>query len=93
MVRAVQQVQRWSALHLPVSQRGYELAAFQQTTRRQLTESPHTFAGQHPAYIETQLKEFNKRTRTNDNAIMHSIASKLTELEARAVSVYIGGLQ
>lgn len=50
-------------------------------------------AGQHPAYVETQLKEFNRRERTNDNAIMHSIASKLTELETRAVAVYIGGLQ
>ena len=50
-------------------------------------------AGQHPAYIETQLKEFNRRARTNDNSIMHSIASKLTELETKAVAVYIGGLQ
>ncbi len=49
-------------------------------------------AGQHPAYIETQLKEFNKRARTNDNAIMHTVASKLTELEAVAVSTYLGGL-
>jgi cytochrome c553 len=40
-----------------------------------------------------QLKEFNKRARTNDNSIMHSIAAKLTELETKAVSVYIGGLQ
>lgn len=50
-------------------------------------------AGQHPAYIETQLKEFNKRVRNNDNSIMHSIASKLSELETKAVSVYIGSLQ
>ncbi|MDX9994105.1 MAG: c-type cytochrome [Rhodocyclaceae bacterium] len=50
-------------------------------------------AGQHPRYVETQLTEFNKRARTNDNAIMHSIAAKLTELEMKAVSVYIGGLQ
>jgi cytochrome c553 len=50
-------------------------------------------AGQHPAYLEVQLKEFGKRERSNDNAIMHSVASKLTELEVRAVSVYIGGLQ
>lgn len=50
-------------------------------------------AGQHPRYVETQLTEFNKRERTNDNAIMHSIAAKLTELEMKAVSVYIGGLQ
>lgn len=49
-------------------------------------------AGQHPNYVETQLKEFNSRARTNDNAIMHSIAAKLTELEVRAVAVYLGGL-
>lgn len=49
-------------------------------------------AGQHPQYIETQLKQFNKRERTNDNAVMHSIASKLSELETRAVAEYIGTL-
>jgi hypothetical protein len=38
------------------------------------------------------LKEFGNRARSNDNAIMHSVASKLTELETRAVSVYMGGL-
>ncbi|MDO8786964.1 MAG: c-type cytochrome [Sulfuritalea sp.] len=57
------------------------------------TELLPRLAGQHPAYIEIQLKEFNKRARTNDNSIMHSIAAKLTELETKAVSVYIGGLQ
>lgn len=50
-------------------------------------------AGQHPRYVETQLAEFDKRARTNDNAIMHSIAAKLTELERQAVAVYIGGMQ
>ena len=49
-------------------------------------------AGQHPAYLEIQLKEFGNRARSNDNAIMHSVASKLTELETRAVAVYMGGL-
>lgn len=48
-------------------------------------------AGQHAAYTQSQLKEFNTRERTNDNAIMHAIASKLTELEMRAVSVYLSG--
>jgi cytochrome c553 len=57
------------------------------------TQQLPRLAGQHPAYLETQLKEFSKRERTNDNAIMHTIASKLTELEMRAVSTYIGGLQ
>ncbi|MCU0812134.1 MAG: cytochrome c4 [Thiobacillaceae bacterium] len=46
-------------------------------------------AGQHPRYIEDQLKQFNKRERTNDNAIMHTVASKLTELETHAVAEYI----
>ena len=50
-------------------------------------------AGQHAAYIEAQLKEFNKRERTNDNAVMHAIAAKLTELEMRSVSVYLSGKQ
>ena len=37
-------------------------------------------AGQHAQYTENQLKAFNKRERTNDNAVMHGIASKLSEL-------------
>lgn len=49
-------------------------------------------AGQHPRYIEDQLKQFNKRERTNDNAVMHTIASKLTELEMHAVAEYIATL-
>jgi len=57
------------------------------------TQALPRLAGQHPAYLETQLEEFGKRARTNDNAIMHTIASKLTELERHAVAAYIGGLQ
>jgi cytochrome c553 len=48
-------------------------------------------AGQHPGYIATQLKQFDKRERTNDNAVMHAIASKMTELEMAAVSEYLSG--
>ena len=50
-------------------------------------------AGQHPAYLQTQLKEFNKRARTNDNAVMHTVAAKLAEPELVAVTVYLGGLE
>ncbi len=50
-------------------------------------------AGQHPRYIEDQIKQFNKRERTNDNAIMHTIASKLTELETHAVAEYIATME
>ena len=57
------------------------------------TEQLPRLAGQHAMYIENQLKKFNTRERTNDNAIMHSVASKLTELEAKAVSAYIAGLK
>lgn len=49
-------------------------------------------AGQVPRYIEAQLKSFNTRARTNDNEIMHSIASKLSELEVKAVALYISTL-
>ena len=57
------------------------------------TEALPRLAGQHSQYTENQLKAFNKRERTNDNAVMHAIASKLTELEMKAVAAYIGGLQ
>jgi len=57
------------------------------------TQQLPRLAGQHPAYLEIQLKEFSKRERTNDNAVMHTVAAKLTELETRAVAIYIGGLQ
>ena len=57
------------------------------------TQQLPRLAGQHPAYLESQLKEFTKRERTNDNAVMHTVASKLTELETRAVAIFIGGLQ
>ncbi|MCK9259782.1 MAG: c-type cytochrome [Azoarcus sp.] len=49
-------------------------------------------AGQVPQYIERQLRSFNTRDRTNDNAVMHSIASRLTELEIKSVALYISSL-
>lgn len=48
-------------------------------------------AGQHAAYIETQLKQFHQRERTNDNAVMHAIVSKMTPLEMAAVAEYLSG--
>ncbi len=56
------------------------------------TETLPRLAGQHAQYTELQLRQFNKRERTNDNAVMHSIAVKLTELELKAVASYISGL-
>ncbi|MEW7976177.1 MAG: c-type cytochrome, partial [Candidatus Sedimenticola endophacoides] len=48
-------------------------------------------AGQHKRYLLDQLQSFNQRTRSNDNAIMHTIASKLTEFEMEALALYISG--
>ena len=49
-------------------------------------------AGQHPRYTEDQIKQFNKRERANDNAVMHTVASKMSELETHAVAKYISAL-
>lgn len=46
-------------------------------------------ASQVPGYIHTQLKSFNKRERTNDNAVMHAVVEKMTELEMVAVAEYV----
>jgi cytochrome c553 len=48
-------------------------------------------ASQFSGYIHTQLKSFNKRERTNDNAVMHAVADKMTELEMVAVAEYVSG--
>ena len=50
-------------------------------------------AGQHKRYVAEQLHGFHERGRTNDNAIMFSIASKLTEMEIEAVANYVSGLK
>lgn len=55
------------------------------------TSSLPRLAGQHAAYTETQLKQFNQRERTNDNAVMHAIVSKMTALEMAAVAEYLSG--
>ena len=57
------------------------------------SETLPRLAGQHKRYVAEQLAEFNKRSRTNDNAIMHSIASNMTEFEIHAVSLYVSGLE
>ena len=57
------------------------------------TEALPRLAGQHAQYTENQLKSFNKRERTNDNAVMHGIASKLSELELKSVAAYLSGLK
>jgi cytochrome c553 len=56
------------------------------------SESLPRLAGQVASYLATQLRNFGARVRTNDNAVMHTIAAKMTEQEIRAVAEYLSGL-
>ena len=49
-------------------------------------------AGQHARYTERQLKLFDKRERTNDNAVMHTVAVRMSVEEIDAVAAYLGSL-
>ncbi|HRF42923.1 MAG TPA: c-type cytochrome [Candidatus Competibacteraceae bacterium] len=51
-------------------------------------------AAQHAEYAEIQLKAFRAMERANDaGQMMRSIAGKMTDMEIKAVSSYIQGLQ
>jgi cytochrome c553 len=50
-------------------------------------------AGQHAQYTERQLRAFGQRERSNDNAVMHAVAARLTEPELKAVASYLSGLK
>jgi cytochrome c553 len=56
------------------------------------TESLPRLAGQFPAYLAAQLKNFGSRERTNDNAVMHTVAVRMTAEEIDAVAAYLGSL-
>lgn len=49
-------------------------------------------ASQIARYTERQLKSFNDRPRTTENDVMHSIAANMTELEIKAVALYVSAL-
>lgn len=49
-------------------------------------------AGQVAAYVETQLRQFGTRVRTNDNAVMQGIAAHMTGREMKAVAEYLSTL-
>jgi cytochrome c553 len=50
-------------------------------------------AGQNARYLLSQLKDFNLRIRTNDSEVMHLVASRLTEMETKAVTDYLSQMQ
>jgi cytochrome c553 len=53
-----------------------------------------TLAGQHPDYVITQLKQFREGTRANDpEAVMRTIAAKMTDPQMAAVAEYAAGLR
>jgi cytochrome c553 len=60
--------------------------------RAQGTENLPRLAGQFPAYLATQLRQFGERQRTNDNAVMQTVAVRMTAEEIEAVAAYLGSL-
>jgi cytochrome c553 len=56
------------------------------------TEDLPRLAGQVAAYLVAQLKNFGNRERTNNNAVMHTVAAGMTEDEILAVAEYLSGL-
>lgn len=72
---------------------GVPACAFCHGPRAHGTEQLPRLAGQQAAYIVNQLLKFNQRERTNDNAVMHNVAAKLTEFETRALAEYVSGLE
>jgi cytochrome c553 len=51
-------------------------------------------AGQNPRYMERQLKNYVSRTRAGDSAaVMTMVASRMTEMEMKAVVEYLGAMK
>lgn len=51
-------------------------------------------SGQHPEYIEAQLKSFRDGARTNDaGSVMRTLATRMTDKEIKAVADYAAGLR
>lgn len=57
------------------------------------SETLPRLAGQVASYLAAQMRNFGARVRTNDNAVMHTIAAKMSEAEIRAVAEYLSGLE
>jgi cytochrome c553 len=49
-------------------------------------------AGQVASYLVAQMRNFASRERAQDGAVMHGIASRMTDDEMRAVAEYLSGL-
>lgn len=49
--------------------------------------------GQHAEYTLTQLDQFNKGDRSNDNSVMQQVVSRMSAHEKRAVAAYIATIR
>jgi len=56
------------------------------------SEALPRLAGQQALYLEKQLKQFLARERTNDTAVMHEVAVKLSEREIKALAEYLASV-
>lgn len=51
-------------------------------------------AGQYPAYLEAQLRQFRAGARANDpNGMMRGVAARMTDQEIKAAAEYAAGLR
>ncbi len=57
------------------------------------TQQLPRLAGQHPAYIATQLRNFHEAERANDNVAMKFVTSRMSDLEVNAVATFLGNLK
>jgi cytochrome c553 len=57
------------------------------------SENLPRLAGQVAGYLATQLRNFGSRVRTNDNAVMHTIAARMTPEEIAAVAEFLSALE
>ena len=57
------------------------------------TQQLPRLAGQHPAYIASQLRSFHQSTRSNDGVAMKFVSSRMSDLEVHAVAAYLGNLK
>lgn len=57
------------------------------------TQQLPRLAGQHPAYIATQLRNFHQAERSNDGVAMKFVTSRMSDLEVHAVAAYLGHLR
>lgn len=71
---------------------GVPACAFCHGLRAHGTDQLPRLAGQRAAYTAAQLMKFNQRERSNDNAVMRTVAAQLTEFEIRALAEYVASL-